>query len=108
MKKIKIAIHNRTGGYAKRWIQFCELNNLDYIIVDCYDNNIINQLLDVDILLWHYHRWEPKGGKIADHILTIAENMEIIVFPNRMTRLSFDEKILQKYLLCSRFNKMET
>ena len=94
-----IAIHNREGGFAKQWINYCKEKSLAYIEVNCYDNDIIKQLNGVTHLLWHYHRYEVKNGHIASQLLGIFENMGIKVFPNFNTRLSFDEKILQKYLL---------
>ncbi|WP_178988997.1 ATP-grasp domain-containing protein [Winogradskyella schleiferi] len=95
----KIAIHYREGGYAKRWIEFCQENNLNFKTVNCYSNTIVSDLEGVDVLLWHHHRYEFKNAKIAEAILTIAEHKGITVFPNKMTRVSFDEKIIQKYLL---------
>lgn len=95
----KIAIHNRQGGYAKRWIEYCEENKLNYKVVDCYSNSIVSDLEDVQVLLWHNHRFEIKNAKIAEAILSIAEHNGITVFPDKMTRVSFDEKIIQKYLL---------
>lgn len=94
-----IAIHKRDGGFAKEWISFCKKKELEYIEVNCYDNDIIKKLKGVTHLLWHYHRYEVKNGHIASQLLGVFENMSIKVFPNFNTRLSFDEKILQKYLL---------
>lgn len=96
---LNIAIHYREGGYAKSWVNYCKENNLNYKLVDCYSNTIISDLKGVDILLCHFHRFEFKNGKIAESILTIAEHQGITVFPNLMTRVSFDEKIIQKYIL---------
>ena len=94
-----IAVHKRDGGFAKEWISFCKKKELEYIEVNCYDNDIIKKLKGVTHLLWHYHRYEVKNGHIASQLLGVFENMGIKVFPNFNTRLSFDEKILQKYLL---------
>ncbi|MEO5991371.1 MAG: hypothetical protein ABIP68_07010 [Ferruginibacter sp.] len=96
---VKIAIHEREGGYSKRWIEYCKENKLNFKIVNCYSNTIMSDLEGIDVLLWHYHRYEFKNAKIAEAILTIAEYKGITVFPNKMTRISFDEKIIQKYLL---------
>lgn len=96
---LHIAIHYREGGYAKRWVEYCKEKNLNFKIINCYSDTIISDLEGVDVLLWHNHRFEFKNAKIAEAILTIAEYKGITVFPNRMTRVSFDEKIIQKYLL---------
>ena len=96
---IKIGIHYREGGYTKRWIEYCKENDLNFKLINCYADSIILDLEDIDVLLWHNHRFEIKNSKIAEGILTIAEHKGIIVFPNKMTRVSFDEKIIQKYLL---------
>lgn len=97
--KTYIAIHGREGGFAEKWIEFCERDKIAFKIVDCYSNEIISELNGVTHLLWHYHRWEVKNGSIANKLLTIFEQMGIKVFPNLITRVSFDEKIVQKYLL---------
>src|SRR5690554_6297424 len=97
--KTYIAIHYREGGFAKKWIEFCKKEKLPFKIVDCYSSEIISELNGVTHLLWHYHRWEVKNGSIANKLLTVFEQMGIKVFPNLTTRISFDEKIIQKYLL---------
>jgi glutathione synthase/RimK-type ligase-like ATP-grasp enzyme len=94
-----VAIHFREGGYAKKWIEFCKKESIQFKIVDCYSNEIISELKGVTHLLWHYNRWEVKNGSIANKLLSIFEIMGITVFPNLPTRLGFDEKIVQKYLL---------
>jgi glutathione synthase/RimK-type ligase-like ATP-grasp enzyme len=94
-----VAIHNRDGGFSKQWIKYCKEKKIPYKTINCYDNDIINQLKGVSHLLWHYHRYEVKNGHVASQLLGVFENMGIKVFPNFNTRLSFDEKILQKYLL---------
>jgi glutathione synthase/RimK-type ligase-like ATP-grasp enzyme len=94
-----VAIHKRKGGYAQKWIEFCNRENIPFKEVDCYSSNIISELENVTHLLWHYHRWEIKNGSVATKLLSVFEQMGIKVFPNLPTRLSFDEKIIQKYLL---------
>ncbi|MDZ7775700.1 MAG: hypothetical protein U5L09_08950 [Bacteroidales bacterium] len=45
---MKIAIHNRPGSFSDRWIEYCKKQEIPYKIVNCYDNNIIQQLNDCD------------------------------------------------------------
>ena len=42
-----IAIH-KSSGFAERWIAYCQQENIDYKIVNCYDSDIIEQLKDCD------------------------------------------------------------
>lgn len=41
---MKLAIHNSKTGFHPRWIKYCEVNNIPYKLVDCYDTNIIENL----------------------------------------------------------------
>ncbi len=95
---MKIAIHYREGGFAKQWIAYCKAKQYDFKIVNCYANSIVEDLKGVDFLFWHFHRYEIKNAKIADGLLSIFEQIGVSVFPNKATRLSFDEKILQKFV----------
>ena len=40
---MKIAIHHRQGSFSDRWIEYCETNNIEYKIVNAFDNNIIKK-----------------------------------------------------------------
>tara|TARA_Y100001958_G_C21248081_1_gene580290 strand:- start:1542 stop:2564 length:1023 start_codon:yes stop_codon:yes gene_type:complete len=94
-----IAIHNTNVGFHKRWREYCILKNIKYKDVDCYANNIIEQLKDCDALMWHYWQTSSKDFLKAKRILFALEHAGIIVFPNFKTAWHFDDKIAQKYLL---------
>src|SRR5690554_2201484 len=96
---MKLAIHNSQTGFHPRWVSYCQENNVDYKIVDCYANDIIAQLQDCDALLWHYHQMNPKDLVIAKQILFALEHTGFIVFPDFKTGWHFDDKVAQKYLL---------
>lgn len=69
-----------------------------YKIVDCYANDIIEQLKDCDALMWHFHQGNAKDNLIAKQILFALDHSGFIVFPNFKTSWHFDDKIAQKYI----------
>lgn len=96
---MKVAIHHRKGSFSERWIQYCEENNINFKIVDCFDNNIIETTRGCDILLWHYHHAVFEDSLIAKEILFSLEHAGVKVYPNWETQWHFDNKVAQKYLL---------
>lgn len=96
---MKIAIHNSNIGFHPRWVKYCETNNIAYKIVDCYANDIIEQLKDCDALLWHHWQVNSKDILKAKRLLFSLEHSGMIVFPNFKSGWHFDDKIAQKYLL---------
>ena len=96
---MKIAIHHRKGSFSDRWIEYCIENNVQYIIVNAFDSNIIEQVRDYDIFLWHHHHGDYKDVLVAKKILYALEQAGKIVFPNFNTGWHFDDKVAQKYLL---------
>ena len=96
-----IAIHNNTSKdlFIHRWIDYCDKKNVSYKLVNCYDNNIINQLKDCSCLMWHYHQANPKDIVMAKSLLFSVEQSGTKVFPDFNTAWHFDDKVAQKYLL---------
>ncbi len=97
---MKIAIQNREGGFAKRWIAYCEKNKLDYILVDCFNTDIITVFKKENIthLMWHINHSSSKELMVYPYVMNAAEQMGIKTFPNFNTRWHFDDKVAQKYL----------
>jgi glutathione synthase/RimK-type ligase-like ATP-grasp enzyme len=96
---MKIAIHHRKGSFSDRWIAYCEKNNVNYKIVNCYANDIIRQLQDCDALMWHFSHADYRDLNFARQLIYSIELMGIKVFPNYNTCWHFDDKVGQKYLL---------
>lgn len=96
---MKVAIHNRIDSFSERWISYCKKRDIPYIVVSCYDDNIINQLCENNIthFLWHINHSSYLDLKIYAYILNSIEQMGIKTFPNYSTRWHFDDKIAQKY-----------
>jgi glutathione synthase/RimK-type ligase-like ATP-grasp enzyme len=100
-KNIKIAIHlnHGTDFYTDKWIEYCQNNNIDYKLVNCYSNNIIDDLKDCDALLWHWIHIEYKAKLIARELIMALNTINFPVYPDIKTCWFFDDKLGQKYLL---------
>lgn len=94
-----IAIHNSKSGFHPRLIAWCEKNNIPYKLVNCYANDLIEQMQDCKGLLWHHSQNDPKALLAAKPILFALEQASIKVFPDFNTNWHFDDKLGQKYLL---------
>jgi len=95
---IKIGIHERIGSFSDKWIEFCVENHVPYKIVNCYNNDIIEQLEDCDALMWHHHHDIYKDILLANKLLFSLQQSGKIVFPNIWTTWHYDDKLGQKYL----------
>ena len=96
---MKIAIHDVELSYSTNWVRYCKQKEIDFKIVNCYSNDIIEQLKDCDALLWHHHHAYAKDKLFAKQLLFALEQSGKSVFPNFNTSWHFDDKIGQKYLL---------
>lgn len=95
---MKIAIHNNPGSFSDRWIAYCTKQAIEFKIVNCYDSNIINQLNDCDILMWHHSQCNHREILMAKQILFALQQAGKVIFPDFNTNWHFDDKIGQKYL----------
>lgn len=96
---MKIAIHHRQNSFSDYWIEYCKASNIDYKLVNAFDNNIIEQIQDCDVFMWHHHHANFKDNIVAKKILFALEHAGIKVFPDFKTGWHFDDKVAQKYLL---------
>lgn len=95
---MKIGIHHNPGSFSDRWIKYCEQNKIDFKLVDCYKNDIVEQLEDCDAFMWHHHHLNYKDLLFAKQLLFSLEQAGKKVFPDYNTVWHFDDKIGQKYL----------
>lgn len=93
-----IAIHYDKSGFSEEWINYCKINNIQFKIVDCHSNQIIDDLRDSQALLWHHNHASPTDQIIAKQLLFALEHSNKIVFPDFNTAWHFDDKLGQKYL----------
>lgn len=96
---MKIAIHRANGSFSDQWIEYCTKHNISFTIIDAYDSNVIDQLRDCDVFMWHYHHANHKDVLAAKPILFALEQAGKKVFPDFNTGWHFDDKVAQKYLL---------
>lgn len=96
---MKIAIHQSTGGFSDRWIEYCKQKGLDYKIVNAYDSNIVEQVKDCDAFMWHHSHGDYRDVLFAKQLIFSLETIGIKCFPNYHTTWHFDDKVGQKYLL---------
>lgn len=96
---MKIAIHLSKHNFGERWLEYCKLKGIPFKCVNCYDNNIIEQLSDCNALMWHHFQTDPKSVIFAKQLLFSLEQSGKIVFPDFRTGWHFDDKLGQKYLL---------
>ncbi len=98
---MKIAIHHREGSFSSHWIDYCQRNGIDFKLVNAYDNDIVSQLADCNIFMWHHHQSIYKDQLLANHLLLSMQGMGLITYPNLNTSWHFDDKLAQHYLLNS-------
>ena len=96
---MRIAIHKREGSFSDRWIPYCIDNSIPYKIVNCYDNDIIQQISDCNGLMWHWSYQNYREQNFARQFIISIEKRGIKVFPDFNTSWHFDDKVGQKYLL---------
>lgn len=94
-----LAIHHKENSFSDPWIKYCDDKNIPYRIVDCFDNDIIQQLRGCDALMWHHHHGDYKDIELAKPLLFSLEQAGVKVFPDFNTNWHFDNKLAQKYLL---------
>lgn len=96
---MKIAIANPCNfSDAEVWIKYAKDNNIDCIEVDPYDSNIIEQVKDCDIFIWHHSQDSYKDLLLAKPLLFSLQCAGKVVYPDFNSGWHFDDKLGQKYL----------
>lgn len=96
---MKIGIHHSKGSFSERWIEYCQEKNIEFKLVDCFKSDILLQLNDCDVLLWHFHQNNASAMLFARQLLYSLEMAGKKVFPDFHTIWHFNDKLGQKYLL---------
>lgn len=96
---MKIGIHLSKGSFSDRWVDYCNEHHIPWKAVNCYSNDIIQQLYDCQALMWHFHQNDIKAALFAKSLILSIEAAGKKVFPDSNTAWHFDDKLAQKYLL---------
>jgi glutathione synthase/RimK-type ligase-like ATP-grasp enzyme len=97
---MKVAIHHNGNDYfSPEWIKYCKRENIEFKIVNAYANNIMDQLKEYDVFLWHFSNYIHSDMLFGKQLLYSVSNMGVKVFPDFNTCWHFDDKVGQKYLL---------
>jgi glutathione synthase/RimK-type ligase-like ATP-grasp enzyme len=94
-----IAIHDRPGSYSDRWIRYCKDNGITYKLVNCLRSNIMQEISDCNVLLWHWSHTDAAAKLFAYKIIRAIETTGKLVYPSSETCWHYDDKVAQKYLL---------
>jgi len=98
LSEVTLAIHGSRSGYSQFWIDYCRREDVPHKVVNCYDNDIVEQVRDCSALLWHYSHSDPRDVIIARQILFAHEHAGVKIFPDFRMAWHFDDKVGQKYL----------
>ena len=94
-----IAIHQDKNGFSTKWIEYCKVKGINFKTVNCYSNDIIDQVKECDALMWHFKQSDPRDILFAKELIYSLQSTGKKVFPDFFTAWHFDDKIGQKYLL---------
>jgi len=96
----KLAIHNPQSGWPLMCYNYCIKNNIEIIVVDGYDNDIINIIKkeNIGFLIWIVDHTNARDTLMAKSVLYSLKNLSIKTFPEYSDLWHFDDKIAQKYL----------
>ncbi len=96
---MRIAIHDAKWGFSPYWIKYCQEQEIPHKVVNCYESDIVEQVRDCDIVLWHHHHTHAKDVLFAKQFLFALQQSGKTVFPDFNSGWHFDDKVGQKYLL---------
>lgn len=97
---MKLAIHHREKSFSTPWIDYCKKENIDYLLVNSYANDILEVIRDNEIthFMWHFSHESSKDLMLYPNVFNSLELMGIKTFPNFNSRWHFENKVAQKYL----------
>lgn len=99
MKDLNYCIAFDEGERTRQYVECAKQKNIVIKTVNCMSDDIIEQLEDVDALVWHWTHANYAEKRNAKNILKAVQEKGIPIYPNLNTCSFFDDKIAQKYLL---------
>jgi glutathione synthase/RimK-type ligase-like ATP-grasp enzyme len=97
-----VAIHPDYVGpgdaSSPRWEEMLRAQGFDVKIVDLYRPDVVNQLRDVEGLMWRFSHFRLMQ-QVARRVLRVAEEtLGLTVYPDQNTAWHYDDKIAQALL----------
>ncbi len=96
-QNLKMWDHEASNTAVAECIAYCNNNNIEYIIVDPYANDAIENLLGCDAAIWFMQNYLYADLLQAGNILHAVEQQGVKVFPSNNTIWHFDDKIAEMY-----------
>ena len=96
---MKIAIHNTQGTFSEYWLAYCQDKAIPFKLVNAYDSDIVNQIADCDLFMWHFRHDDYRDNLFAKQLLYSLEQSGKKIYPDFHSCWHFDDKVGQKYLL---------
>ena len=75
---MKIAIHTNKRSFADRWEKYCKENDIEYKLVNAYDNDIIENVKDCNAFMWHFHHADYRDMQFAKSLLFSLQKRGLI------------------------------
>ncbi len=94
-----IGIHDSTGSFSDRWIEWCLQKRIPFKRLNCLSSNVVQECTGLDAVLWHWTLVSLEEPLVARQIIAALEQAGIVVFPSTATCWHYDDKLGQKYLL---------
>lgn len=94
---MRIAIHDNKAGFTNRWVKYCKKHSIDFVLIDIFSSNAINELEDCDALFWHLSHEKFNDALVGMGLMSALETKGLYVFPSPAQLWHFDDKLAQKY-----------
>lgn len=95
-----VTLVKKENTFSDAWIEYLEQHQVNYVCIDPYASNCIDEIKKTDCFLWHFDHFDYRDSICAKGIIYALEN-KIPAFPNLQEAFFFDDKLTQKYLLDS-------
>lgn len=100
---MKVAIVKTSSNTKNKawpvWVEYCEKKGIEYRIVNPYDTDVISEVKDCDVFMWHHSQTNYRDLLFANQLLFSLQQAGKTVYPDFNSNWHFDDKVGQKYLL---------
>lgn len=97
IQQTDVPLHSTS--WNQPWVNYCKKNKVDYRIIDPLNASLIDDIKEVDILLWHLNGFDFKEMLFAKSVIKTAEEIGVKVFPSSNSSWFFDDKLSEFFIL---------